>query len=46
MRSEVPIVAIETEPVTGMQEMIVTEEIRRKGELIHNSPVKKLVATL
>jgi hypothetical protein len=30
MRSEVPIVAIETEPVRGVQEMIVTEEIRGK----------------
>jgi hypothetical protein len=46
MRSEVPIVAIETEPVTGVHEMIVTEEIRREGGLIHSSPVKELVVTL
>lgn len=46
MRSEVPIVAIETEPVTGVQEMIVTEEIRREGGLIHSSPVKKLVHSM
>jgi hypothetical protein len=43
MRSEAPIIAIGTEPVTGMQEKIVTEEIRRKRGLIHSSPVKKLV---
>jgi hypothetical protein len=46
MRLEAPVVAIGTEPVISIQEAIITEEIHREGELIHSSPVKKLVATL